>query len=166
MTASKGQKQVTWSRFSDLAFPFTSCRSRAQCITMSFSLKSIFSIKKCDCKSAGLEFSQFFSRKCLYFTLRIIFAAYRILHSHFSFWFLCVFINISHCFSLLCFCWESMFSVMCHFPPLPDSGCLKDFPFGFLQFDYGCFSLYLSCFWFAGLLGFTSWSFFINLGKF
>ena len=104
MTASKGQKQVTWSRFSDLAFPFTSCRSRAQCITMSFSLKSIFSIKKCDCKSAGFEFSQFFSRKCLYFTLRIIFAAYRILHSHFSFWFLCVFINISHCFSLLCFC--------------------------------------------------------------
>lgn len=45
MTASKGQKQVTWSRFSDLAFSFTSCRSRAQCITMSFSLKAYLALR-------------------------------------------------------------------------------------------------------------------------
>ena len=57
-------------------------------------VKSIFSIKKRYCKSAGLEFSQFlFSGKCLYFTLSIIFAAYRILIHILVFGF-CLFLQI------------------------------------------------------------------------
>lgn len=90
MTASKGQKRVTWSRFSDLELLFTSCRSRAQRITIVLQpekhISGQLSIEKCNCKSAGLEFTQFlFSGKCLYFTLGIF-----LLHTEFwvHVWFL------------------------------------------------------------------------------
>ena len=115
-------------------------------------VKSIFSIKKRYCKSAGLEFSQFlFSGKCLYFTLSIIFAAYRILHSHFGFWFLFVFTNTSHCFGLLCVCWESMFSVTCHFPLSLTLVAWKNFPLDFCSLTMVVFLCICPA---SGLLGF------------